>query len=106
VADEHRATVLVDGCSIPLQVRETPEEGVGEERRAGAAGVVERHRPGWVETAGHGRLVGDSDVPLVNGMAMSTGYTTTATGTDYWGASYNGDGNNNPVTSGTALDHG
>jgi uncharacterized repeat protein (TIGR01451 family) len=42
--------------------------------------------------------------PLVNGMATSAGYTATATGTDYWVATYNGDSNNNPVTSGTASE--
>ena len=36
------------------------------------------------------------------GMATSAGYTATATGTDYWVATYNGDSNNNAVTSGTA----
>jgi hypothetical protein len=43
----------------------------------------------------------DADEPLVNGVAMSAGYTTTATGTDYWVATYNGDSNNNAVTSTT-----
>ena len=43
-------------------------------------------------------------VTLVGGMATSPGYTTTATGTDYWVATYNGDSNNSPVTSGTALE--
>ena len=37
-------------------------------------------------------------------MATSTGYTATATGTDYWVVTYNGDTNNNSVTSGTALE--
>ena len=37
-------------------------------------------------------------------MATSPGYTATATGTDYWVATYNGDSNNSPVTSGTALE--
>jgi hypothetical protein len=41
---------------------------------------------------------------LVNGAATSASYTTAATGTDYWVATYNGDSNNNPVTSGTALE--
>ena len=41
---------------------------------------------------------------LVSGTATSKGYTTTATGTDYWVATYNGDSNNSPVTSGTALE--
>ncbi len=36
---------------------------------------------------------------LVNGVATSAGYTTTATGTDYWVATYNGDSNNGSVTS-------
>ena len=39
-------------------------------------------------------LFTDADVPLVSGMATSTGYTATATGTDYWVATYNGDSNN------------
>ena len=41
---------------------------------------------------------------LVGGVATSTGYTATATGTDYWVATYNGDSNNSPVTSGTAAE--
>ncbi len=36
---------------------------------------------------------------LVNGVATSKGYTATATGTDYWVATYNGDSNNSSVTS-------
>jgi hypothetical protein len=40
--------------------------------------------------------------PLSNGSATSAGFTTTATGTDYWVATYNGDSNNNSVTSGTS----
>ncbi len=36
---------------------------------------------------------------LSGGTATSAGYTTTATGTDYWVATYNGDAGNNPVTS-------
>src|SRR5262249_6212512 len=42
--------------------------------------------------------------PLVGGVATSVGYVATATGTDYWVATYNGDSNNNAVTSGTALE--
>ena len=49
-------------------------------------------------------LFTDPNVPLVSGVATSTGYTATATGTDYWVATYNGDSNNNPVTSGTASE--
>ena len=37
--------------------------------------------------------------PLSGGVATSPGYTTTATGTDYWVATYNGDANNSTVTS-------
>ena len=37
-------------------------------------------------------------------MATSTGYTATATGTDYWVATYNGDSNNASVSSGTAAE--
>jgi hypothetical protein len=41
---------------------------------------------------------------LFGGTATSKGYATTATGTDYWVAAYNGDSNNAPVISGTALE--
>lgn len=41
---------------------------------------------------------------LGGGSATSASYTTTATGTDYWVATYNGDGNNNAVSSGTAAE--
>ena len=36
-------------------------------------------------------------------MATSAGYTATATGTDYWVATYNGDSNNASVTSGATA---
>ena len=39
---------------------------------------------------------------LSSGTATSAGFTTTATGTDYWVATYNGDSNNTAVSSGTA----
>ncbi len=39
---------------------------------------------------------------LNNGAATSSQYTTTASGTEYWVATYNGDGNNNNVASGTS----
>jgi hypothetical protein len=42
--------------------------------------------------------------PLGGGVATSVAYTPTATGTDYWVATYNGDGNNNSVTSGFAAE--
>jgi uncharacterized repeat protein (TIGR01451 family) len=42
--------------------------------------------------------------PLAGGAATSAGYTTTAAGTDYWVATYNGNANNNSVTSGTAAE--
>jgi hypothetical protein len=37
-------------------------------------------------------------------VATSKSFTTTAPGTDYWVATYNGDANNNPVSSGTATE--
>ena len=49
-------------------------------------------------------LYTDANVALVGGVATSVGYTATTTGTDYWVATYNGDANNNPVTSGTASE--
>ena len=36
---------------------------------------------------------------LAGGSATSKGFVTTAAGTDYWVASYNGDANNSPVTA-------
>jgi hypothetical protein len=41
---------------------------------------------------------------LSGGTATSKGYTTTATGTDYWVATYNGDGNFGAVSSGAAAE--
>jgi hypothetical protein len=49
-------------------------------------------------------LFTDADVALSSGVATSTGYTATATGTDYWVATYNGNTNNNSVTSGTSAE--
>ncbi len=49
-------------------------------------------------------LFTDADEPLSGGSATSTGYTPTATGTDYWVATYNGDGNNSAVSSGAAAE--
>jgi len=40
--------------------------------------------------------------PLVAGSATSAGYTTSAPGTDYWIATYNGDANNPSLSSGAA----
>src|SRR5208337_4150102 len=42
--------------------------------------------------------------PLSGGMATSAGYIATATGTDYWVASYSGDSHNAAVSSGTAAE--
>src|SRR5271157_5084106 len=53
---------------------------------------------------GTGLLFSDANVALVNGAATSTGYTATATGTDYWVATYNGDTNNASVTSVTTAE--
>jgi hypothetical protein len=49
-------------------------------------------------------LFTDTEPLNAMGMATSAGYTATATGTDYWVATYNGDSNNSSVTSGTALE--
>jgi hypothetical protein len=53
---------------------------------------------------GTGTVLFTDTETLVGGVATSTGYTATATGTDYWVVTYNGDPNNNSVTSGTALE--
>jgi hypothetical protein len=59
----------------------------------------------YINSTGSGTpLFTDADVALVNGVATSAGYTATATGTDYWVATYNGDANNSAVTSDTALE--
>ena len=52
---------------------------------------------------GHAPVHGHRDARR-GGTATSAGYTATATGTDYWVATYNGDSNNNAVTSGTAAE--
>ena len=49
-------------------------------------------------------LFTDADEPLSGGAASSKSYTTTATGTDYWVATYNGDANNVSVASGLAAE--
>jgi hypothetical protein len=49
-------------------------------------------------------LFTDANVALSSGTATSTGYTVTVTGTDYWVATYNGNTNNNSVTSGLAAE--
>jgi hypothetical protein len=47
-------------------------------------------------------LFTDPNEALVNGVATSSGIPATGAFTGYWVASYNGDTNNNPVTSGCA----
>jgi hypothetical protein len=54
-------------------------------------------------TASGTPLFTDSE-PLSGGSATSAGYTSTATGTDYWVATYNGDSSNSPVSSGLATE--
>jgi hypothetical protein len=44
-------------------------------------------------------LYTDSNESLSGGSASSATFTTSATGTDYWVATYNGDSNNNAVRS-------
>ena len=49
---------------------------------------------------GTGTVLFSDTQSLVGGVATSAGYTTTATGTDYWVATYNGDNTDNSVASG------
>ena len=49
-------------------------------------------------------LFTDASQPLSGGVATSTSFTTTATGSDYWVATYNGNGNNTSVSSGVAAE--
>ena len=50
-------------------------------------------------------LFTDANEPLsAGGVATSKGYTATATGTDYWVATYNGDANNVQVTGAAASE--
>ena len=55
-------------------------------------------------TASGTPLLTDANEPLVSGVAISKGYIATATGTDYWVATYNGDSNNASVTSNAAAE--
>jgi hypothetical protein len=45
-----------------------------------------------------------STAPLAGGTATSSSFTPTTAGTDFWVATYNGDGSNNSVTSDTAAE--
>ena len=49
-------------------------------------------------------LFTDANIELVNGTATSANYIATATGTDYWIATYNGDANNSAVNSGANIE--
>jgi len=51
---------------------------------------------------GTGTVLFTDTETLSGGTATSKGCTATAVTTDYWVATYNGDSNNNAVTSGTA----
>jgi hypothetical protein len=53
-------------------------------------------------SAGTGTPLFTDTETLASGTATSASYTTTATGTDYWVATYNGDSDNDSVTSGPA----
>src|SRR5581483_6279881 len=54
-------------------------------------------------TASGSPLFTDTET-LVGGTATSASYVTTGTGTDYWVATYNGDGNNSSVVSAVAAE--
>ena len=49
-------------------------------------------------------LFSDTEALSSSGTALSAGYTTTATGTDYWVATFNGDSNNSKVTSASTAE--
>jgi YVTN family beta-propeller protein len=51
---------------------------------------------------GTGKALFTDTETLTDGTATSQGYATTAPGTDCWVATYNGDSNNNPVSSGSS----
>ena len=55
-------------------------------------------------TASGTPLFTDASEPLVAGVATSKGYATTALGTVYWVATYNGNSNNYAVSSGAAAE--
>src|ERR1019366_2121432 len=55
-------------------------------------------------TASGAPLATDVNVALVSGVATAPGYIATATGTDYWVATYNGDSNNAMVSSAPASE--
>jgi hypothetical protein len=57
----------------------------------------------YANSSGTGTPLFSSTVSLSGGTATSASFTTTAAGTDYWVATYNGDANNASVSSGAAA---
>ncbi len=58
----------------------------------------------YANSAGTGTPLFTDTEPLSGGTATSASYTATATATDYWVATYNGNSNNASVGSGAALE--
>ncbi len=83
-------------CSYPAVANENPNDFYCTYSSTTGALVTDNDAGFCAATA-----VGTASSP---GTATSGGYTTTATGTFYWVATYNGDGNNNAVSSGTAAE--
>ena len=105
--------VTISPASPAINTSQQPASGDGRHARSPTRRRVTAAttRPGrsrststTTRTARGTPLFTDANEPLVGGMATSAGYTATATGTDYWVATYNGDSNNSSATSGTALE--
>ena len=104
-------TLSVTPATPSISTSQQPASAVAGSSIADEATVTGGYNPSGTVTFnlysnsnGTGLLFTDANVPLSGGTATSTGYTATATGTDYWVATYNGDSNNNTVTSPSAAE--
>ena len=103
--------VIVSAASPAISTTQQPASAIVGASIADKATVSGGYNPtGTVtfklyanSTASGTPLFSDTET-LSGGTATSNSYTTTATGTDYWVATYNGDSNNNAVTAGAASE--
>ncbi|MGO9581828.1 MAG: hypothetical protein ACLP36_03375, partial [Acidimicrobiales bacterium] len=101
--------VSITKASPMLSTKQKPATAAVGSSIADQATVSGGYNPGGTVTfklysnsSGTGTPLFTDTEQLCGGVATSKGYTATAAGTDYWVATYNGDSNNKPVSSGTA----
>jgi uncharacterized repeat protein (TIGR01451 family) len=104
------APVTVQAATPTINVAQQPASAVVGDSIAAKATVSGGFNPTGTVTfklynnaAGSGTPLFTNTETLAGGDAVSAGYAPTATGTDYWVATYNGDANNASVASGTAT---